>query len=53
MTTNTYFNLEEFALGLRFELYYWIEDFAFCLNLAHFIEPVPMTLTTEQSVVQC
>jgi hypothetical protein len=40
MTTNTYFSLDEFAFGLRFELYYWIDDYAFCLNLAHFIEPV-------------
>jgi len=47
MTTKSYFALEEFALGLRFELYYWMEDYAFCLNLAHFIEPVTITLTTE------
>ena len=53
MTTNSYFNMDEFALGLRFELYYWIEDYAFCLNLAHFIEPVTFGFTTDQSVVQC
>jgi hypothetical protein len=53
MTTKNYFNLDEFAFGLRFELYYWLEDYAFCLNLAHFIEPVALTFTTEQSVVEC
>jgi hypothetical protein len=51
MTTNSYFNMDEFASGLRFELYYWIDDYAFCLNLAHYIEAVTLSLTTEQSVV--
>jgi hypothetical protein len=53
MTTNNYFSMGEFAFGLNFELYYWIDDYAFCLNVAHFIEPVTITYTTEQSVVQC
>jgi hypothetical protein len=53
MTTNNYFYLEEFAYGLRFELYYWLEDYAFCLNLAHFIEPVTIKFQTEQTVVEC
>ena len=53
MTTNTYLEMAEFATGIKFELYYWMESYAFCLNLVHFIEPVSVALTTEQSVVKC
>lgn len=47
------FAMTEFKYGLRFEMYYWISEYAFCLNVAHFIEPVTMTFTTESSAVQC
>lgn len=47
------FAMNEFKTGIRFELYYWITEYAFCVNLAHFLEPVTMTFTTESSVVQC
>jgi hypothetical protein len=53
MTTKNIMTLSEFALGIRFEIYYWLEDYAFCFNLAHLIEPVSLKFTTEQSVVQC
>jgi len=45
--------MNEFKYGFRFEMYYWITEYAFCLNMAHFIEPITMTFTTESSVVQC
>jgi hypothetical protein len=51
MTTKNYFNMDEFAMSLNFEIYYWLEDYAFCLNLAHVIAPVTFDFTTEQSVV--
>ena len=37
----------EFATGFRFELFYWIESYAFCLNFVHYIEPLTIDVTTE------
>ena len=35
------------------ELYYWKEDFAFCFNLAHFVDPIKMTITSSTKIEQC
>ena len=53
-----YFNqlvwtLASFFYGLRFETYYWKEDYAFCLNIATFANPIKMTITSSTKVEQC
>lgn len=45
--------LTEFFAGLRFETYYWKDDYAFCLNIATFTNPIKMTITSSTKVEQC
>ena len=45
--------LTEFIYGLRLEIYYWKEDYAFCFNVASFTDPIKMTITSATKVEQC
>jgi hypothetical protein len=45
--------MAEFVTGFRFELYYWIDSYAFCLNFVHRLDDVSISVTSESSVVEC
>ena len=45
--------LTEFTTALRFEVFYWIENYAFCLNLLYYIEPINIKIITNNAVAQC
>jgi hypothetical protein len=42
--------MAEFAYGLRYDIYYWKEDYAFCLNIATFNTPIKLTITSSTKV---
>lgn len=45
--------LDEFHTGFRFELFYWIEDYAFCMNFVQFTTPVTITITIDNKLEEC
>ena len=45
--------MTEFSVGLRFEFFYWIEEYAACFNILSVIEPITVTLTTSSAAQQC
>jgi hypothetical protein len=45
--------MDEFVTGVRFELYYWIDSYAFCLNFVHVLDAISMSVVTEVQTVQC
>jgi len=47
------FAMAEFITGFRFEMYYWINSYAFCLNFVHTIDTMDISVVSETSVVQC
>jgi hypothetical protein len=47
------YTLSSFIAGLRFEMYYWYLDQAFCFNLASYINPVSFTVTSATKLEQC
>jgi len=47
------FAMAEFITGFRFELYYWIDSYAFCLNFVHRLDDFSLSVTSESSVVEC
>ena len=38
------FSMDEFSTGFRFELFYWISEYAFCLNFVQFSTPITFKL---------
>lgn len=46
-------SISEFSTALRFEVFYWIDNFAFCLNLMYYIESFTVSLVTNNQVVEC
>lgn len=45
--------MAEFVTGFRFEMYYWINSYAFCLNFVHTIDTMDISVVSETSVVEC
>lgn len=45
--------MDRFYTALRFEVFYWTDDFALCFNLAHAIDAVTISLVTEVKIEEC
>lgn len=47
------YDLASFIFGLRFEIYYWYLDQAFCFNFATYQNPVTFTVKSATKLEQC
>jgi hypothetical protein len=45
--------LTEFSAALRFEVYYWIQSYALCLNLLYYFDKISVALTSNSNIVEC
>lgn len=46
-------SMEEFSAGFRFETFYWINSYAFCLNFVQFATPLTIKLYIDNRLEQC
>ena len=45
--------MDSFDTGFRFEVLYWIEKYAVCLNFVQFSTPIKITITIDNRLEQC
>lgn len=45
--------LDEFSTGFRFEVFYWIDSYAYCLNFVQFSTPITLKILVDNRLEQC
>lgn len=45
--------MPEFTAGLRLEMFYWINSYAWCLNFVNFITPIKIQILVDNKLEEC
>jgi len=46
-------SMDEFTTGFRFEVFYWLNSYAYCLNFVQFSTPITVKLVVDNKLEQC